>query len=227
MASRPPVDEAPVMATVDPSVANPALHLPVSAGLRGARLAAATCTACPLYANATQTVFGEGAARATLMLVGEQPGDREDLSGHPFVGPAGQLLDRCLQAAGLERAQVYVTNAVKHFNFEPRGKFRLHKRPPVTAIKACMPWLKAELAVVKPAVVVLMGATAAQAVFGSKFRITRDRGKVLAHELAPKMIATLHPSAILRAPDQAARAAGRKALVADLELAARHSDVTR
>jgi len=161
------------------------------------------------------------------MLVGEQPGDREDLAGKPFIGPAGQLLDEALEEAGIERREVYVTNAVKHFNFEPRGKFRLHKRPPVTAIKACMPWLKAELAVVKPAVVVLLGATAAQAVFGAKFRITRERGKVLEHELAPRIIATLHPSAILRAPDPAARAAGRKTLVADLELAARHGDVTR
>ena len=211
----------------DVSLAPTESFLPQRLTLPALRAAAAHCRGCPLYLHATQTVFGEGAAHAAIMLVGEQPGDREDLSGKPFVGPAGQLLDEALQEAGIERRAVYVTNAVKHFNFEPRGKFRLHKRPPVTAIKACMPWLKAELAVVKPAVVVLMGATAAQAVFGSKFRITRDRGKVLAHELAPKMIATLHPSAILRAPDQAARAAGRKALVADLELAARHSDVTR
>ncbi|HEX6397160.1 MAG TPA: UdgX family uracil-DNA binding protein [Steroidobacteraceae bacterium] len=200
--------------------------LPQRLTLPALRAAAAHCRGCPLYLHATQTVFGEGAARASIMLVGEQPGDREDLAGKPFVGPAGQLLDEALEEAGIERREVYVTNAVKHFNFEPRGKFRLHKRPPVTAIKACMPWLEAELAVVKPAVVVLLGATAAQAVFGAKFRITRDRGKLLSHELASKIIATLHPSAILRTPDSAARAAGRRALVTDLELAARHADVT-
>jgi uracil-DNA glycosylase family protein len=168
-------------------------------------------------------VFGEGAAHARIMLVGEQPGDREDLKGRPFVGPAGQLLDEALVEAEMDRRQVYVTNAVKHFYFEPRGKFRLHKRPPVGSIKACMPWLKAELEVVEPAVVVLLGATAAQSVFGAKFRITRERGKVLAHEIAPAVIATLHPSAILRAPDAAAREEGRAALVADLKLAARHA----
>ena len=211
----------------DVSLAPTESFLPPRLTLPALRAAAAHCRGCPLYLHATQTVFGEGRAHASIMLVGEQPGDREDLSGKPFVGPAGQLLDAALEEAGIERREVYVTNAVKHFNFEPRGKFRLHKRPPVTAIKACMPWLKAELAVVEPTVVVLLGATAAQAVFGSSFRITRDRGKLLAHELASKIIATLHPSAILRAPDEAARAAGRKALVADLELAARHTAVTR
>lgn len=197
--------------------------LPERLSLPALRTAAAACRGCPLYINATQTVFGEGRAGATLMLVGEQPGDREDLAGRPFIGPAGQLLDEALEEAGIDRVRVYVTNAVKHFNFEARGKFRLHKRPPAGAIKACMPWLKAELEVVEPAVVVLMGATAAQAVFGAKFRITRDRGRLLKHELAPKLIATLHPSAILRAPDEAARAQGRASLVADLKLAARHA----
>lgn len=187
------------------------------------REAAAHCRGCPLYLHATQTVFGEGAAHAAIMLVGEQPGDREDLTGKPFVGPAGQLLDDALAEAGLERRAVYVTNAVKHFNFEPRGKFRLHKRPPVSAVKACMPWLKAEITTVRPAVVVLLGATAAQAVFGAKFRITRERGKLLEHELAPALIATLHPSAILRAPDEAARAEGRAMLIADLKLAAKQA----
>jgi uracil-DNA glycosylase family protein len=208
------------------SLAPTETFLPERRTLPALREAAAHCRGCPLYLHATQTVFGEGAAHAGIMLVGEQPGDREDLAGKPFIGPAGQLLDEALEEAGIERREVYVTNAVKHFNFEPRGKFRLHKRPPVTAIKACMPWLKAELAVVKPAVVVLLGATAAQAVFGAKFRITRERGKVLEHELASKIIATLHPSAILRAPDAASRAQGRKTLVADLELAARHGNVT-
>jgi uracil-DNA glycosylase len=198
--------------------------LPARRTLATLRAAAAVCRGCPLYLNATQTVFGEGSARAVIMLVGEQPGDREDLAGRPFVGPAGQLLDEVIAEAGLERKQVYVTNAVKHFYFEPRGKFRLHKRPPATAIKACMPWLQSELEVVAPQVVVLLGATAAQALFGSKFRITRDRGKVMKHALAPAVIATFHPSAILRAPDQAARAAGRAALLADLKLAARKAE---
>ena len=197
--------------------------LPEKLSIPALQEAATACRGCPLYLKATQTVFGEGPARAAIMLVGEQPGDREDLAGKPFVGPAGQLLDQALAEAGLERGRVYVTNAVKHFNFEPRGKFRLHKRPPATSIKACMPWLEAELKVVKPAVVVLLGATAAQAFFGAQFRITRERGKVLKHELAAVMIATLHPSAILRAPDDAAREASRALLVADLKLAARHA----
>jgi DNA polymerase len=179
----------------DVSLAPTESFLPRRRSLPALREAAAHCRGCPLYLHATQTVFGEGAAHASIMLVGEQPGDREDLSGKPFVGPAGQLLDEALAEAGLERRAVYVTNAVKHFNFEPRGKFRLHKRPPVSAVKACMPWLKAELATVKPAVVVLLGATAAQAVFGAKFRITRDRGKVLEHELAPSITAPLPPAA--------------------------------
>src|SRR5690349_1273188 len=195
--------------------------LPAKLSLPALRSAAAHCRGCPLYLNATQTVFGEGAAHARIMLVGEQPGDREDLAGRPFVGPAGKLLDEALDAAGIERRQVYVTNAVKHFNFEPRGKFRLHKRPPAGSIKACLPWLEAELEVTRPAVVVLLGATAAQALFGSAFRITRERGKVLQHARARAVVATLHPSAVLRAPDEAARAAGRATLIADLELAAR------
>jgi|SRR5688572_13177634 len=207
-----------------PPIAPTESFLPAKLSLPALRDAAAGCRGCPLYINATQTVFGEGSARAVIMLVGEQPGDREDLAGRPFVGPAGQLLNEVIAEAGLARKQVYVTNAVKHFYFEPRGKFRLHKRPPATAIKACMPWLQSELKVVAPAVVVLLGATAAQTLLGSKFRITRDRGKVMKHALAPAMIATFHPSAILRAPDQAARAAGRAALLADLKLAARRAE---
>ena len=167
-------------------------------------------------------MFGEGAASASVVLVGEQPGDQEDLSGHPFVGPAGKLLDRALAEAGLERRQVYVTNAVKHFNFESRGKFRLHKRPPVTAVKACRPWLDAELQLLRPAVVVLLGATAAQALLGADFRVTRSRGKVIPHALG-KVIATLHPSAILRAPDPRAREESFLTLVTDLRLAARQA----
>jgi uracil-DNA glycosylase len=198
--------------------------LPAKLTLPALRESAAHCRGCPLYLHATQTVFGEGSTRADIMLVGEQPGDREDLAGRPFVGPAGKLLDEAIEEAGLERRKLYVTNAVKHFSFEPRGKFRLHKRPPVTSIKACMPWLEAELELVKPGVVVLLGATAAQAVFGAAFRITRERGKVLKHELADALIATFHPSAILRAPDEKARAAGRATLVADLALARRHAN---
>jgi uracil-DNA glycosylase len=195
--------------------------LPKRLTIPALRKAAAGCRGCPLYLQATQTVFGEGQAAARIVLVGEQPGDQEDLAGRPFVGPAGKLLDRALAAAGLARSAVYVTNAVKHFNFEPRGKFRLHKRPPAMAIKACRPWLDAELAVLKPDVVVLLGATAAQAILGASFRVTKDRGKVLKHDIAPAVIATLHPSAILRAPDEAARELSFKLLVADLKLAAK------
>ncbi|HEX6638002.1 MAG TPA: UdgX family uracil-DNA binding protein, partial [Steroidobacteraceae bacterium] len=149
--------------------------LPARRSLTSLRRAAAGCRGCPLYLQATQTVFGEGPAKASVVLVGEQPGDQEDRAGHPFVGPAGKLLDRALSEAGLARGSVYVTNAVKHFNFEPRGKFRLHKRPPAMAIKACRPWLDAELDLLEPAVVVLMGATAAQAILGASFRVTKDR----------------------------------------------------
>ena len=160
--------------------------LPQTLSIPALRNAAAQCRGCPLYLHATQTVFGEGAPRATIMLVGEQPGDREDLAGKPTLwAPRGNCSTKCLRRPGVERSRVYITNAVKHFNFEPRGKFRLHKRPPATAIKACMPWLEAELEVVKPAVVVLLGATAAQVFFGAQFRITRERGKVLKHRLPP------------------------------------------
>ncbi len=185
--------------------------------------AAAACRGCMLFIKATQTVFGEGPAGARVMLVGEQPGDQEDRTGKPFVGPAGKLLDRALAEAGLERRGVYVTNAVKHFNFEPRGKFRLHKRPPAGAIKACGPWLTAELEVVKPAVLVLLGAVAAQAVLGAQFRVSRERGKVIRGSIAPVVIATQHPSSILRAPDEASREEGFELLVKDLKLAARHA----
>jgi DNA polymerase len=195
--------------------------LPERPTLPKLRTAVQDCRGCPLYLGATQAVFGEGPAGARVMLVGEQPGDREDIEGHPFVGPAGKLLDRALAEAGLARNAVYITNAVKHFYFEPRGKFRLHKRPPVSAVKACRPWLDAELAQLEPAVVVLLGATAAQAILGAAFRITRDRGKVIEGSLARAVIATFHPSAILRAPDEATRAANYALLVADLSLAAR------
>jgi uracil-DNA glycosylase len=197
--------------------------LPEKPTLRSLQRASQGCRGCPLYLGATQTVFGEGPADARIMLVGEQPGDREDLEGHPFVGPAGKLLDRALEAAGLARRTVYVTNAVKHFHFEPRGKFRLHKRPPATAVKACRPWLAAEVDVLQPRVVVLLGATAAQAILGASFRVTRDRGKVITGSLAPAVIATLHPSALLRMPDAAAREEAFRWLVADLKLAAKRA----
>jgi uracil-DNA glycosylase family protein len=201
--------------------------LPNRLSLPGLRSAVEGCRGCPLYLGATQAVFGEGPVDARIMLVGEQPGDREDLEGHPFVGPAGKLLDRALQEAGLLRGKVFVTNAVKHFHFESRGKFRLHKRPPAKAITACRPWLDSELAVVKPKVVVLLGATAAQAVFGASFRVTKDRGKILKHAIAPAVIATLHPSAIFRAPDEATREASFKLLVKDLGLAGKRAKSAR
>jgi uracil-DNA glycosylase family protein len=197
--------------------------IPKGRSLRALRESARACRACPLYLGATQTVFGEGPREARIMLVGEQPGDREDLEGHPFVGPAGKLLDRALAEAGLSRGSIYVTNAVKHFYFEPRGKFRLHKRPPATAVKACGPWLAAEIDVLKPTVVVLLGATAAQAILGSAFRVTRDRGRAITGSIAPIVIATLHPSALLRMPDAKARDEAFGLLVADLKLAAKRS----
>jgi uracil-DNA glycosylase family protein len=197
--------------------------LPGRPTLQKLRAAVQGCRGCPLYLGATQAVFGEGPVGARVLLVGEQPGDREDTEGHPFVGPAGKLLDRALHEAGLERGNVYITNAVKHFHFELRGKFRLHKRPPAAAVKACRPWLEAELELLKPAVVVLMGATAAQAILGPAFRVTKDRGKMFKHAIAPAVMATLHPSAILRALDEASREAGFQMLVKDLRGAARRA----
>jgi uracil-DNA glycosylase family protein len=169
------------------------------------RAAAAGCTVCHLYKNATQTVFGEGPESARLMLVGEQPGDAEDLAGHPFVGPAGKLLDRCLGEAGIDRKRTYVTNAVKHFKWVPRGPRRLHSKPGAVEIEACFPWLEAEISAVKPRVIVALGATAAQALFGRAFRVTRERGRFVPFALAPYALATVHPSALLRAPDEETR----------------------
>jgi DNA polymerase len=176
--------------------------IPPHPTLASLRAAAATCTACPLYENATQTVFGEGPAHAVVMLVGEQPGDQEDLAGHPFVGPAGKLLDRCLEAAGVDRGRAYVTNTVKHFKWTPRGKRRLHGKPNSREIRACKPWVEAEIAQVKPKVLVCLGATAAQALLGADFRVTRDRGRFMQSALAPYVLATVHPSALLRAPPE-------------------------
>jgi DNA polymerase len=173
--------------------------------LASARAAAKNCTACDLHTRATQTVFGEGAPQAKLMFVGEQPGDVEDLSGHPFVGPAGKLLDRALAEAGIERAEVYVTNVVKHFKWEPRGKRRIHKKPNAGEIAACRPWLDAEIALVKPRAIVCLGATAAQALLGRQFKVTAHRGEFITSPLAPVVLATVHPSSLLRAPDEETR----------------------
>jgi DNA polymerase len=178
------------------------------------------CRGCELYANATQTVFGEGPAGAEIMLIGEQPGDREDRQGHPFVGPAGQLLDRALEAAGIDRTKVYVTNAVKHFKFEPRGKRRIHKKPNAEEIRACNPWLEAELATVEPRVVICLGATAAQAVIGRSFKVTQHRGEFVDTPLAALVTATVHPSSILRSPDDATRETETEAFIRDLKVVA-------
>jgi DNA polymerase len=175
--------------------------IPPNPTLAALRKAAAGCTACPLYASATQTVFGEGPDEAPLMLVGEQPGDREDLEGRPFVGPAGALLDRCLEEAGIDRRKAYVTNAVKHFKWTPRGKRRIHGKPNMGEIRACRPWLEVEIRLVKPRVLVCLGATAAQALLGPEFRVTRERGRFLQSALAPYVLATVHPSALLRTTD--------------------------
>jgi uracil-DNA glycosylase family protein len=186
-------------------------------------IAARRCQACPLWAPATQTVFGEGPAAAPFMLVGEQPGDREDLAGRPFVGPAGGLLDRALAEAGIDRSAVYVTNAVKHFSFALRGNKRIHQKPKGREVKACQGWLAAEIEAVAPRLVVCLGATAAQAFFGAAFRLTRERGKVQPPAGAgPALLATYHPSALLRAPDEKSRRALHGDLVADLRAAARY-----
>jgi DNA polymerase len=194
--------------------------LPPRLNLKSLRQASMHCEGCDLYKNATQTVFGEGPRAASVMLVGEVPGDEEDKQGHPFVGPAGRLLDDALEEAGLARDEVYVTNAVKHFRWEPRGKRRLHKKPTTRQIEACKPWLHAELLVVKPQVIVCLGATAAQAMLGSDFRITKHRGKFFKSEDAAWITATYHPSAILRAPDKEDREQKRSEFVGDLHHAA-------
>lgn len=190
--------------------------LPARLSLPTLRDAARECEGCDLYLAATQTVFGEGPRSARVVFVGEQPGDVEDREGRPFVGPAGRVFDQALAEAGIDRKLTYVTNAVKHFSFEPRGKARLHKKPRVGEVRACAPWLRAELAVVKPDVLVLMGATAAQSIWGPSFRVSKERGVVKQGELAPAILATLHPSAVLRAPDEQARREAFQTLVRDL-----------
>jgi uracil-DNA glycosylase family protein len=204
-------------ASVDTGTA--AEYLPERLSLASLREAAAGCQACPLWRSGTQTVFGEGAARSELMLVGEQPGDREDREGHPFVGPAGRLLDEALEEAGIDRTRAYVTNVVKHFKWQARGKRRIHAKPAWSEVAACRPWLDAELTVVKPEVLVCLGATAAQALLGRSFRVTRERGKPVESDLAPHVLATIHPSAILRA-DAETRETERAALVDDLRVVA-------
>jgi DNA polymerase len=194
---------------------------PDTSSLTEVRKASRHCTACHLYKRATQTVFGEGTKSASIMLVGEQPGDYEDVSGRPFVGPAGKIMDQALEEAGIDRKKVYVTNAVKHFNWEPRGKRRIHQKPNSREIAACRPWLEAELRIVKPKLVVAMGATAAQTIFGPSFRVTRERGKVLSSKLAPRVLATVHPSLLLRQPDEESREREYKHFVSDLRAASK------
>ena len=181
--------------------------------------AAQHCRGCDLYRHATQAVIGEGRRSARIMLVGEQPGDQEDLQGHPFVGPAGAMLDKALERAGLLRSDVFLTNAVKHFKWEPRGKRRIHQKPRVSEMRACRPWLDAELAIVKPIVVVCLGAVAAQSIFGSRFKLMEQRGRMLQSAASPRTLATIHPAAILRAPDEEARRLAFASLVKDLKTA--------
>ena len=190
--------------------------LPPHPTLDAVREVAKDCKACDLYKRGTQTVFGEGPKRAEVMLVGEQPGDAEDVAGHPFVGPAGRLLDKALVEAGINRSLVYVTNVVKHFKWEPRGKRRIHAKPNAAEIGACRPWLETEIALVKPRVLVCLGATAAQALLGKTFKVSKQRGEFVPSSLAPLVTATVHPSSILRAPDEDARREEMKRFVDDL-----------
>ena len=191
--------------------------IPPRPTLPALKSAAADCQACDLWKKGTQTVFGEGSRRSNVLFVGEQPGNEEDLTGKPFVGPAGKLFDNALEEAGLDRKQTYVTNVVKHFKWEPRGKRRIHKKPNAVEIAACRPWLEAEIAVVKPEVIVALGATAAQALLGPKFRVTKQRGQFIESTLAPYVIPTVHPSSILRAPDDETRRLEYRRFVDDLK----------
>lgn len=192
--------------------------IPSRPSLSRLREAAGSCRACELWRKGTQTVFGEGSPDASVMLVGEQPGDREDLTGHPFVGPAGALLERALGEAGISRDDIFLTNVVKHFNWEARGKRRIHRKPNLSHIRACRPWLDAEIKLVDPDVLVLMGATAAQALLGRNFKVTEHRGELADSSLAPSVMATVHPSSILRARDSATRHAELEAFVRDLRV---------
>ena len=197
--------------------------LPERITLPALKKAVQNCRGCPLYKNATQAVFGEGPAPARVMFIGEQPGDQEDRTGKPFVGPAGKILDQALEEVGIDRSDVYVTNAVKHFKWEPRGTRRIHAKPNAREMAACKPWLSAELAVVKPKLVICLGATAAQDLFGPKFKITKERGKIMEDTgIAPFIMATVHPSSILRVPDHEARENARREFTKDLAKAAKH-----
>jgi uracil-DNA glycosylase len=192
-----------------PSVPRPAL--------KKLKLEAAGCKACDLWKMATQTVFGEGRQSSTVMFVGETPGDREDLEGRPFVGPAGLLLDKALAAAGIDRSQVYLTNVVKHFKWEPRGKRRIHQKPNAVEIRACRPWLEAEISLIKPRAIICLGATAAQAIIGPKFKVSTQRGTFVQSPLAPLVTATVHPASVLRAPSDEARRTETARFIADLK----------
>ena len=200
---------------------NAAEFIPDRPSLSSVRVAAKDCRACDLWKRGTQTVFGEGGRRAELMLVGEQPGDAEDLAGHPFVGPAGKFLDRVLAEVGIDRTAVYVTNVVKHFKWEPRGKRRIHKKPNASEIAACRPWLDTEIGLVQPRAIVCLGATAAQALLGRQFKLTANRGAFVPSSLAPLVLATVHPSSILRAPDADTRRRETERFADDLRLVAR------
>src|SRR5882762_11009349 len=195
--------------------------IPMNPTLESLRQAAKNCRACDLWRTGTQTVFGGGAAHPKIMFVGEQPGNQEDLEGKPFVGPAGKLLDSALEEAGIDRSKTYVTNVVKHFKWKPRGKRRIHKKPNTGEIAACRPWLEAEISLVKPKVIVCLGATAAQALLGPKFRVSKQRGQFIESTLAPYIMATVHPSSILRAPDDETRRLEHRRFVDDLKKLAR------
>src|SRR3954465_2743958 len=203
-----------------PTYETAAPYLPEALTLERLRAEAAGCRLCPLWQTGTQTVFGEGAARSTVVLVGEQPGDQEDRAGRPFVGPAGRVLDEGLELAGIDRSAAYVTNSVKHFKWEARGKRRIHAKPSWSEQMACRPWLEAELAAIEPEVLVCLGATAAQSLLGKQFRVTKERGRWLESDLAPHVTATIHPSAILRQRDDESRKSEMHAFVKDLELVA-------
>ncbi|TMG14923.1 MAG: UdgX family uracil-DNA binding protein [Chloroflexi bacterium] len=196
---------------------------PTARSVQQLREAAASCQACDLWVEATQTVFGEGSEHSRMMLVGEQPGDQEDLQGKPFVGPAGRLLERALDEAGIDRRRVYITNAVKHFRFTRRGKRRLHEKPNAGQIRACRPWLDGEIEAVRPRIIVLLGATAAQAVMGPAFRVSKQRGEVLNSPAGVPVVATVHPSSILRAADDESREAAMSSFIGDLRVAAKHA----